>query len=135
MQIYRYMNSEQLGLRLKTVRETFKLSQNDVAEKLEVGQSYIVRLEKGSVRSDFLIKALAFYSQYISLDRLMNEKKSILECLQEELTSPTTELVKKRMSSVREMVNEMLEEFKKEQNNQIDEVLKRFNARVDAVDM
>lgn len=129
------MDSEQLGLRLKTVRETFKLGQSEVAEKLGVSQSYIVRLEKGSVRSDFLIKALAFYSQYISLDRLMNEKKSILECLQEELSSPTTELVKKRMSSVREMVNEMLEEFKKRQSDQMDEVLKRFNARVDAVEL
>lgn len=129
------MDSEQLGLRLKIVRETFKLSQSYVADQLGVGQSYVNRLEKGSVRSDFLIKALAFYSQYISLDRLFNEKKSILECLPEELSSPTVELVGKRMSTVREMVNELFENLKKEQDSQVDEAMKRFNVKMDAVDM
>lgn len=129
------MDSEQLGLRLKIVRETFKLSQSYVADQLGVGQSYVNRLEKGSVRSDFLIKALAFYSQYISLDRLFNEKKSILECLPEELSSPTVELVGKRMSTVREMVNELFENLKKEQDSQVDEAMKRFNVKMDAVDL
>ena len=128
------MNSEQLGLRLKNVRETFKLKQSDVAEKLGVGQSYITRLEKGAVRSDLLIKALVFYGQYISLDRLLNEKMSILECLQEEITLPTSELIKSRVSLIREIVNGLFEDFKKEQNEKVNEVLKRFNAKMDAVD-
>lgn len=128
------MNSEQLGQRLKKIREIFRLSQNDVADKLGVSKISIVRLEKGSVRSDILIKALMFYGQYISLDRLFNEKMSILECLQEEITLPKSELVKKRVSLIRETVNELFEDFRKEQNSKMDDILRRFNARMDAVD-
>jgi transcriptional regulator with XRE-family HTH domain len=128
------MDSERLGQRLKAIREVFKLSQNDVAEKLGVNKINIVRLEKGSVRSDFLLKALGFYGQYISLDRLFNEKMSILECLQEEIASPTGELVKNRVSLVRENVNELFEDFRKEQNQKMDDILRRFNAKMDAVD-
>lgn len=128
------MNSEQMGQRLKKIREIFRLSQNDVADKLGVSKISIVRLEKGSVRSDFLIKALMFYSQYISLDRLFNEKMSIIECLQEEITLPKSELMKKRVSLIRETVNELFEDFRKEQNSKMDDILRRFNARMDAVD-
>ncbi|MCD7941262.1 MAG: hypothetical protein LUH50_15095 [Bacteroides intestinalis] len=110
------------------------MSQNDVADKLGVSKISIVRLEKGSVRSGFLIKALMFYSQYISLDRLFNEKMSIIECLQEEITLPKSELVKKRVSLIRETVNELFEDFRKEQNSKMDDILRRFNARMDAVD-
>lgn len=128
------MDSERLGQRLKAIREVFKLSQNDVAEKLGVNKINIVRLEKGSVRSDFLVKALVFYGQYISLDRLFNEKMSILECLQEEIASPTGELVKNRVSLVRETVNGLFEDLRKEQNKRMDDILRRFNAKMDAVD-
>ena len=123
-----------MGQRLKKIREIFRLSQNDVADKLGVSKISIVRLEKGSVRSDFLIKALMFYSQYISLDRLFNEKMSIIECLQEEITLPKSELMKKRVSLIRETVNELFEDFRKEQNSKMDDILRRFNARMDAVD-
>ena len=128
------MDSVRLGQRLKVIREIFKLSQNNVAEKLGVNKIYIVRLEKGSVRSDFLLKALEFYGQYISLDRLFNEKMSVLECLQEEIASPTGELVKNRVSLVRETVNDLFEDFRKEQNKKMDDILRRFNAKMDAID-
>ena len=99
------MNSEQLGQRLKKVREIFNLSQFDVAKEIGVTQVYISRMENGSVKSDFLIRVLEFYSQYISLDRLLNENISILECIQEELVSPTSDLMKNRAALVRELVN------------------------------
>lgn len=128
------MNSEQLGQRLKIVREMFGLSQLYVAEKLGVRQGYISRLESGSMSSGFLLDALEFYRQYISLDRLLNEKMSILECIQEELVSPTNELMKNRTVLVRELVNRLFETFKKEQNLQIDEIVKLFNLKMDALD-
>lgn len=128
------MTSEQLGQRLKTVRELFGFSQIEVAEKLGATQGYISRLESGSVNSGFLINALEFYRQYISLDRLLNDKISILECIQEELTSPVNELMKNRVVLVRALVNGMLEVFKKEQAAQVDEIIRKFNLKMDALD-
>lgn len=129
------MNSEQLGQRLKTVREIFGLSQLYVAEKLGVPQSYISRLENGSMSSGFLINALEFYRQYISLDRLLNEKMSILECIQEELASPTSELVKNRIALVHELVDELFNAFKEEQNARMDEIKKRIHVKLKALDI
>lgn len=128
------MTSEQLGQRLKTVRELFGFSQIEVAEKLGATQGYISRLESGSVNSGFLINALEFYRQYISLDRLLNDKISILECIQEELASPVNELMKNRVVLVRALVNGMLEVFKKEQAGQVDEIIRKFNLKMDALD-
>lgn len=128
------MNSEQLGQRLKKVREMFKLSQLDVAEKLGVTQGYISRLEAGSMSSGFLISALEFYKRYISLDRLLNENVSILECLQEELSSPTNELMKNRVTLVHELVDGLFDAFREEQNAKIDEIKKRIHVKMDALD-
>lgn len=128
------MNSEQLGQRLKKVREIFNLSQFDVAKEIGVTQVYISRMENGSVKSDFLIRVLEFYSQYISLDRLLNENISILECIQEELASPTSDLMKNRAALVRELVNGLFETFRKEQDAHIDEIVKLFNLKMDALD-
>lgn len=129
------MNSEQVGQRLKTVREIFGLSQLYVAEKLGVPQSYISRLENGSMSSGFLISALEFYRQYISLDRLLNGKMSILECIQEELASPTSELVKNRIALVHELVEELFNTFKEEQNVRMDEIKKRIHVKVEALNV
>lgn len=128
------MNSEQLGQRLKIVREMFGLSQRNVAEKLGVRQGYISRLESGSMSSGFLLDVLEFYRQYISLDRLLNEKMSILECIQEELVSPTNELMKNRTVLVRELVNRLFESFREAQNTQIEEIVRKFNLKMDALD-
>lgn len=128
------MNSEQLGQRLKAVREMFNLSQLYIAKELEVPQGYISRLESGSMSAGFLIKALEFYSQYISLDRLLNEKISILECIQEELGSPTNELIKNRVALVRGSIDELFDAFKKEQDSRVDEIVKRLHVKMDALD-
>lgn len=128
------MNSEQLGQRLKAVREMFNLSQLYVATKLGVPQGYISRLESGSMSAGFLIKVLEFYSQYISLDRLLNEKVSILECIQEELSAPANELIKNRVALVRGSIDELFDAFKKEQDSRVDEIVKRLHVKMDALD-
>ena len=127
------MNSKQLGQRLRIVREIFGLGQLDVAKKLGVPQSYISRLENGSMGSDLLISALEFYKQYISLDRLLNQKKPILECIQEELASPTSELVKNRIVLVHEMIDKLFDAFKDEQNARIAEIKKRIHVKMEAL--
>ena len=127
------MDSKTLGRRMRAVREKIGLNQKDIAEALGVGQPYITRLETGGVKTDFLLKALTFYKQYISLDRLFNEQVSILDCLAEEMKSPRKELIDKRAESIRESVNEILANLKEEQNKSIEKAIKEFNVKIDAI--
>jgi transcriptional regulator with XRE-family HTH domain len=129
------MNSEQLGKRLRTVRELFNMSQTEVAEQIGVTQTYIHRLEKGNrINSDFLINVLVFYSRYISLDRLFDEKVSIHEAMQEELKTPTGELIRNRAALVQESVNGLFENLRVEQDRLITEMKGRFNAKMNALE-
>lgn len=127
------MDSKTLGRRMRAVREKIGLNQKDIAEALGVGQPYITRLETGSVKTDFLLRALTFYKQYISLDRLFNEQVSILDCLAEEMKSPRKELIDKRAENIREEVNEILANLKEEQNKNIEKAIKEFNVKIDAI--
>lgn len=127
------MDSKTLGRRMRAVREKIGLNQKDIAEALGVGQPYITRLETGGVKTDFLIRALTFYKQYISLDRLFNEQVSILDCLAEEMKSPRKELIDKRAENIREEVNEILANLKEEQNKNIEKAIKEFNVKIDAI--
>jgi len=127
------MDSKTLGRRMRAVREKIGLNQKDIAEALGVGQPYITRLETGGVKTDFLLRALTFYKQYISLDRLFNEQVSILDCLAEEMKSPRKELIDKRAESIRESVNEILANLKEEQNKSIEKAIKEFNVKIDAI--
>jgi transcriptional regulator with XRE-family HTH domain len=127
------MDSKTLGKRMRAVREKIGLNQKDIAEALGVGQPYITRLETGGVKTDFLLRALTFYKQYISLDRLFNEQVSILDCLAEEMKSPRKELIDKRAENIREEVNEILANLKEEQNKNIEKAIKEFNVKIDAI--
>lgn len=127
------MDSKTLGRRMRAVREKIGLNQKDIAEALGVGQPYITRLETGGVKTDFLLRALTFYKQYISLDRLFNEQVSILDCLAEEMKSPRKELIDKRAENIREEVNEILANLKEEQNKNIEKAIKEYNVKIDAI--
>ena len=127
------MDSKTLGRRMRAVREKIGLNQKDIAEALGVGQPYITRLETGGVKTDFLLRALTFYKQYISLDRLFNEQVSILDCLAEEMKSPRKELIDTRAENIREEVNEILANLKEEQNKNIEKAIKEFNVKIDAI--
>ena len=127
------MDSKTLGRRMRAVREKIGLNQKDIAEALGVGQPYITRLETGGVKTDFLLRALTFYKQYISLDRLFNEQVSILDCLAEEMKSPRKELIDRRAENIREEVNEILANLKEEQNKNIEKAIKEFNVKIDAI--
>lgn len=68
------------------------------------------------------------------LDRLFNEKMSILEIMQEELVFPTSELLKNRASLIRESVNELFEQYQTEQNSRLADIQNRFNAKMEALE-
>lgn len=129
------MDYRLLGKRLKAVREIYGFGQAELAERLGVTQTYITRLENGKGSTgDFLVNVLSFYSQYISLDRLFDENFSIVEAIQEELTSATGEVVRQRASIARQSINDLFERCKVEVNDTLEKIQRQFNAKMDALE-
>lgn len=56
---------------------------------------------------------------------------SILECIQEELSSPTSELVNNHVALVHELVDQLFEDFKEEQNAKVEEIKKCIHVTLD----
>ena len=128
------MDYEKLGKRLREVREVFKMSQAEVATQLGVTQTYITRLENGKgTNGDFLVRVLDFYSQFISLDRLFNDNLPILEAVQEELKSPSDEILRRRNQQMQESINRMMNAQRETLFASMDDMQKQFNARMDII--
>lgn len=124
-----------LGKRLKTVRELYRMSQTEVAEQLGVTQTYITRLENGKgSNGEFLTAVLSFYGKYISLDRLFDERQSIMQAMQQELSEPSSDLVRKRAGQLKESINGMFEKYRQETAASITEIQNRFNARMELLE-
>lgn len=128
------MDYEKLGKRLREVREVFKMSQAEVATQLGVTQTHITRLENGKgTNGDFLVQSLSYYSQFISLDRLFNDGLPILEAVQEELKSPSGEILRRRNLQMTESINRMIDAQRETMLASIDNMQKQFNARMDVI--
>lgn len=128
------MDYEKLGKRLREVREVFKMSQAEVATQLGVTQTHITRMENGKgTNGDFLIRALDFYSSFISLDRLFDDSLPILEAVQEELKSPSDEVLRRRNHQVQESINRMLDAQREDLLASMDAMQKQFNARMNVI--
>lgn len=73
------MNMEILGKRLKTVREFHNLTQIQVAEIVHCPRIKITRLEAGTdVKSQVMADCLAYYSQFIQLNILFDDRFDLL---------------------------------------------------------
>lgn len=73
------LESQELGKLLKKVRENLKMTQEEIAEKLDVGRDAIIRIEKGTrkIKAEELNKLTKIYN--INMDDLLNNKVNILE--------------------------------------------------------
>ena len=124
-----------LGKRLKAVRELYRMSQKEVAEQLGVTQTYITRLENGKgCNGEFLTAVLSLYGKYISLDRLFDERQTIMQAMQQELSEPSSELVRKRAYQLKESINGMFEKYREETVASITEMQNRFTARMELLE-
>lgn len=65
----------EIGSKLKELRKAFCLTQEELAEKLEISRVNYTRYENGKVRPDYetLIKLADFYD--VSLDEIFDRKK------------------------------------------------------------
>lgn len=80
------MNLAQLGEKLKYIRSVMGLTQDNLAEKIGVKQVNIARLENGgSTSASTLMAVLTYYSQYVSIDVLFDEKAWQIACMDREL--------------------------------------------------
>ena len=69
------LSPQEIGSRLKLVRQGLQLKQQEVAELIGTSQLKISKIEQGAtVTTPIFLKLLAFYSQSVSLDILFSEK-------------------------------------------------------------
>lgn len=69
------LTPQEIGSRLKLVRQGLQLKQQEVAELIGTSQLKISKIEQGAtVTTPIFLRLLAFYSQSVSLDILFSEK-------------------------------------------------------------
>ena len=102
------VNLIEIGNRLKEVRRYLGLSQIELAEKLDCNQVVISKLEvgKGSIKS--LISLLTFYSQYIYINYIFNEKFYLVSTDDKDVSRSSLD------SIVSSIVTESIQEYEKE---------------------
>ena len=72
------LSPQEIGSRLKLVRQGLQLKQQEVAELIGTSQLKISKIEQGAtVTTPIFLKLLAFYSQSVSLDRFCNLSESL----------------------------------------------------------
>ena len=121
-----------LAKRMRAVREIHRLSQTEVASQLGVTQTYITRLENGKgINADLMAKALSYYGQLISLDKLFDESISIGEAIQSELTTPSNDVVGRRTALLKDSVDRMFEKQKEQLASAMDEMKRQFDAKME----
>lgn len=106
---------QDIGRRLKEVRRYFKLTQANVANEIGVPQNMVSRLECGrDVSSEKLISFLAFYSKYVNIDAIFDDRFDIF--------SGNVKFTKKlHLDSIVVEKIKILDEERKNFNRQMDE--------------
>ena len=107
------MNDKECGKRIKQLRKEMNLSQDQLAEKLNVSQNTIAKIECGLRRPsiDFTIELAEFFEtsiQYLVLGvpaENMDKKREIEEAI--ELIDQMVELLQNKKEELRQMKKEL----------------------------
>ena len=110
-----------LGKRLKQVREHIKLSQTELAEKLECKQNAISNLELGKGGSiTLLFSLLNFYSNYVYIDFIFNEKFYLISNNKEDeaqkgnYNTIIAEIIRQSETTYFEAMNQCIKQYQEE---------------------
>lgn len=120
-EILEIITPEELGKRIKAVRQSMGITQEEMAQTVGTTTLSVSKIESGiTVYSPALIKVLAYLSQETSIDYLLSkafdpEEKEILFNKNFSLNS----IVKEKMKMLEERVTRQMEETSKEISEQI----------------
>lgn len=127
------ITKEELGNRLKKVRLFLSITQTELKDNIGCSQVAISRMESGQgMAYELFIKTLCFYSQYIYIDSLFQEKFQIVsidnidgekDILKSNVNTMAKGMIKDAISHYQKSISDLSKEISETFNNGI----QRFN--------
>jgi transcriptional regulator with XRE-family HTH domain len=127
------ITKEELGNRLKKVRLFLSITQTELKDNIGCSQVAISRMESGQgMAYELFIKTLCFYSQYIYIDSLFQEKFQIVSIdnidgekgiLKSNVNTMAKGMIKDAISHYQKSISDLSKEISETFNNE----MQRFN--------
>lgn len=106
---------EKLGKRLKNVRRYLMMTQQEVAEQIDISVITISKIEHDKVvNSDSFLRLLLFYSNYISADFLFAKDFNVADADNYTKSFSLNTIVKAKIEVIREEFEKELSKLKSE---------------------
>lgn len=120
------LNLEEIGKRLKDIREFLGFTQNHVAMELNETQVSVSRLEKGSdLGSKKLLMFLKFYSQYVKIDIIFQDHYDLCKLDEDFLVKDIhlDSILVEKLIDVKKNTTEELERMQARMNSQLNSLI------------
>lgn len=121
------ITKEELGNRLKKVRLFLSITQTELKDNIGCSQVAISRMESGQgMAYELFIKTLCFYSQYIYIDSLFQEKFQIVsidnidgekDILKSNVNTMAKGMIKDAISHYQKSISDLSKEISETFNN------------------
>lgn len=135
------VSKEELGNRLKKVRLFLSITQMELKDSIGCSQVAISRMESGQGMAwELFIKTLCFYSQYIYIDSLFQEKFQIVSIngidgekgiLKSNVNTMAKSMIKEAISHYQESVSDLTKEVSTTFSNGIEQLNKELSEKID----
>lgn len=135
------VSKEELGNRLKKVRLFLSITQMELKDSIGCSQVAISRMESGQGMAwELFIKTLCFYSQYIYIDSLFQEKFQIVSIngidgekgiLKSNVNTMAKSMIKDAISHYQESLFDLTKEVSATFSNGIEQLNKELSEKID----
>ena len=133
------ITKEELGNRLKQIRLFLSITQIELKDKLGCSQVAISKMESGQgVAWELLIKTLCFYSDFIYIDALFQEKFQIVaidgkekEFFKSNVNAMAKGMIKDAISHYQKSISELSEKVTETFNNGIDQINQELSEKIE----
>lgn len=135
------VSKEELGNRLKKVRLFLSITQMELKDSIGCSQVAISRMESGQGMAwELFIKTLCFYSQYIYIDSLFQEKFQIVSIngidgekgiLKSNVNTMAKSMIKEAISHYQESLSDLTKEASATFSNGIEQLNKELSEKIE----
>ncbi len=135
------VSKEELGNRLKKVRLFLSITQMELKDSIGCSQVAISRMESGQGMAwELFIKTLCFYSQYIYIDSLFQEKFQIVSIngidgekgiLKSNVNTMAKSMIKEAISHYQESLSDLIKEASATFSNGIEQLNKELSEKIE----
>lgn len=135
------ISKEELGNRLKKVRLFLSITQMELKDSIGCSQVAISRMESGQGMAwELFIKTLCFYSQYIYIDSLFQEKFQIVSIngidgekgiLKSNVNTMAKSMIKEAISHYQVSLSNLIKEASATFSNGIEQLNKELSEKIE----